>query len=152
MNKNKEGKRAAKLKKRVRVKKSVVGRGVFARKRFREEAVIGEVTGMVRDPDFESDYCMDLGKHAVLDPEGPFRFLNHSCNPNCQLMLWKSRKFNGRKIGRLWVETIRAVAAGDELTIDYAWPADAAIRCLCGAENCRGWVADEHESRSLSRH
>ena len=40
------------------------------------------------------------------------RFLNHSCAPNCDVVV---------EDARLWVETLRDVAAGEELTYDYAF-------------------------------
>ena len=42
-------------------------------------------------------------------------------------------------------EEIRAIAADEELLIDYSWPADAAIQCRCGAATCRGWICDPAE-------
>ena len=40
---------------------------------------------------------------------------------------------------------------GDELTIDYAWEAEAAIPCLCAAENCRGWIVAIEELHHVNR-
>ena len=132
----------AKLRKRVKVKMTKVGRGVFARRPIVADAVIGEIDGQIMNTDFESDYCMDLGGKAVLEPFPPFRFLNHSCEPNCELVLWKRRKGGGKKIPRLWLVATREIARGEELTIDYSWPEDVAVVCQCGSERCRGWVAE----------
>ncbi len=65
------------------------------------------------------------------------RFVNHSCEPNCDA-------FDDG--GRIFLETIRDVAAGDELTYDYRMrrprplPGDWARRyaCRCGTSRCRG--------------
>lgn len=151
MKTEKERKPTGKVKKRVKVKKTLVGRGVFARRGFSANDVIGEITGEIMDTDFESDYCMDLDGKAVLEPGWPFRFLNHSCEPNCQLLLWKHQKNRGQKTRRLWLKAARDLVAGEELTIDYAWPAEAAVPCLCGADSCRGWVVDEDELKRLRR-
>ncbi|MDR1485017.1 MAG: hypothetical protein LBT09_09360 [Planctomycetaceae bacterium] len=45
----------------------------------------------------------------------------------------------------IWVETLRDILPGEQLTIDYAWPAEKAIKCQCGCKKCRGWIvaADE---------
>jgi hypothetical protein len=139
------------VKERVAVKKCTVGRGVFARQEFAAETVIAEITGQIMGTEFESNYCMDLDGKAILEPSWPFRFLNHSCEPNCQLLLWKFQKVDGRRLQRLWLHAIRPVEVGEELTIDYAWPADAAVPCRCGAESCRGWVVDEAELSRLQR-
>jgi len=49
----------------------------------------------------------------------------------------------------IWVETTRDIMPGEELTIDYAWPADRAMKCLCGAKKCRGWIVDPAELEEL---
>ncbi len=141
----------AKLKKLVKVKKTQVGRGLFALQDFAEETVIGEIFGQVMGLDYESNYSMDLGGKALLEPAAPFRFLNHCCQPNSQLLLWKRRKVGDRKLYRIWLMAIRDITAGEELTIDYAWPEDAAMRCLCGAAKCRGWIVDPKELKVARR-
>ena len=75
-----------------------------------------------------------------MDPEPPFRYLNHSCEPNCALYYWEKKDEPC-----LYVETLRRVEADEELTIDYAWAAESAIPCLCGSANCRGWVVAKEE-------
>ena len=67
------------------------------------------------------------------------RFINHSCDPNCDAVV---------EDGRIWIETIRDIAPGEELAYDYAYVLDerhtpAAKRrypCNCGASNCRGTI------------
>ncbi|MES1213764.1 MAG: SET domain-containing protein, partial [Singulisphaera sp.] len=72
----------------VSVGRTKVGRGVFAARWFAQDQVIGEVEGeVIDDHDFtySSRYCMDLGDHRCLEPGEPFRYMNHSCQPNCEL-------------------------------------------------------------------
>ena len=67
------------------------------------------------------------------------RFINHSCDPNCDAVI---------DDGRIWIETIRDVGAGEELAYDYAYMLEerhspAAKRrfpCQCGAAICRGTI------------
>lgn len=67
------------------------------------------------------------------------RFINHSCDPNCDALIVD---------GHIWIETIRHVAIGEELAYDYAYVLEerhspAAKRrfpCHCGAESCRGTI------------
>ena len=67
------------------------------------------------------------------------RFINHSCDPNCDAVI---------EDGRIWIETISNVEVGEELAYDYAYILDerhtpAAKRrfpCHCGAANCRGTI------------
>jgi uncharacterized protein len=67
------------------------------------------------------------------------RFINHSCEPNCDAVIAD---------GRIWIETIREVAPGEELAYDYAYILEerhtpAAKRrypCNCGSGRCRGTI------------
>lgn len=124
----------------ISVRKTAVGRGLFAQANFAAETFLGEIMGEVRPNDHYSDYCIDMGGKALLEPDRPFRFLNHSCDPNCELIQWKAQRVDGVRLPRLWLKTLRDITAGDELTIDYAWSADQAIECMCGSTKCRGFV------------
>jgi len=67
------------------------------------------------------------------------RFINHSCDPNCDAVF---------DDGRIWIETIRDIVTGEELAYDYAYVLEerhtpAAKRrfpCHCGAATCRGTI------------
>lgn len=134
----------------VMVQETPLGLGVFAAAEFEASEMVGEMTGdVLDDPEYGSDYCVDLGEDSRLEPAAPFRFLNHSCEPNCELVLWKSRRKNGRRYARAWVQTCRPIRKGEELTIDYGWPADAAIPCRCHSRRCRGWIVHPDELDTL---
>jgi hypothetical protein len=49
----------------------------------------------------------------------------------------------------IWVETLRDILPGEELTIDYSWPASRAMPCACGSTKCRGWIVDPEELDEL---
>jgi len=65
------------------------------------------------------------------------RFINHSCEPNCESVIEK---------GRVFIDAIRSIEPGEELTYDYQIqrepddPADidSIFACRCGFEGCRG--------------
>jgi len=65
------------------------------------------------------------------------RFVNHGCDPNCESVI---------EGGRVFIEAIRAIAPGEELTYDYQIQRepgdppdiDTIFACRCGAEKCRG--------------
>ena len=67
------------------------------------------------------------------------RFVNHSCEPNCDAVI------DG---GRIWIDSIRDIVPGEELAYDYAYILDerhtpAAKRrfpCCCAAARCRGTI------------
>ncbi len=65
------------------------------------------------------------------EQESPDDLMNHSCDPN----LWMKDEVT--------LVARRGIAAGEELTVDYAvWEADeswiSAWRCRCGSDLCRG--------------
>jgi len=65
------------------------------------------------------------------------RFINHSCTPNCEAI---------EEEGRIFIETIRSVPLGGELTYDYNLVLEErhtpavkrAHACFCGTRKCRG--------------
>ncbi len=126
----------------VRVAPARFGVGVFSLKRFRAHELIGPIRGTVmEDPDYESDYCMELGENLALEPAAPFRYLNHSCHPNCELVEAEAQDVDDlAEVPKLWLEVLSEIAPGEQMTIDYRWPANAAIRCGCGCADCRGWI------------
>jgi uncharacterized protein len=74
---------------------------------------------------------IDVDENLVLAPDQLIHFCNHSCDPS----LWHRDAHT--------IVTRRAVAAGEELTIDYATQTthpDFEMDCNCGAANCRGRV------------
>jgi len=129
------------------------GTGVFATHFFEAGDTIAWVTGrMIDDPNYASLYCVEMGPSLSLEPDAPFRFLNHSCDPNCVFVsgVEDEEIEEGRISGvypeeMLGLDVIRTIYPGEQLTIDYQWPANFAIRCLCESDNCRGWVVDKSE-------
>lgn len=131
--------------KKVTVEPARHGLGVFAERRLSARAYVGRIRGeVVADPEHSSDYCMDLGGGLALEPAPPFRFLNHSCTPNCLLVLVQVEYEDGSPTeAEIWLEAERDIAPGEELTIDYGWPVESAMPCDCGSPNCRGWIVAE---------
>jgi hypothetical protein len=135
----------ASLARLLRIAETHVGRGVFALRRIASGTVLGEIHGTILDDHPEdSSYVMELPGGRLLDPAEPFRCVNHGCDPNCELFYWEAEPGETEE-ERLWMQTIRTIEAGEELLIDYSWPADAAIPCRCGAQGCRGWIVDPAE-------
>ncbi|MEE9385482.1 MAG: SET domain-containing protein-lysine N-methyltransferase [Nannocystaceae bacterium] len=132
---------------RVVVGKAATGKGAFAGRTFKKGDVVGRVRGeLTADPQRDPSYCMEMDSELFLIPRAPFRYLNHSCSPNCQLFMWDGQEPEADTGTRpLFVEALRGIKDGAELTIDYAWTACMAIRCRCGSRSCRGWVVDANE-------
>src|SRR5205807_712912 len=83
-------------------------------------------------------YGLEDGK-TVIDGEGWGAYLNHSCDPNCEVDEIK---------GRVWIFALRDISAGEELLWDYnLYDDEDPAPCHCGATNCRGtmysreWIA-----------
>ena len=73
----------------VRIDKTAYGFGVFAFAFIPQGTSIARVSGdIIHDPLYSSDYCIDAGDGKVLEPAPPFCYLNHSCEPNCELMVY----------------------------------------------------------------
>ena len=76
------------------------------------------------------------------------RFMNHSCNPNCQLQKWVV----GSQM-RIGIFTIKDVPEGAELSFDYKFEryGNEAQPCYCGEPNCTGYIGKEQsESSSMT--
>jgi SET domain-containing protein len=85
-------------------------------------------------------FLFDLGDSLVIDGGrggNSARWINHGCEPNCESI---------QTDNRIVVWSVRPIAAGDELFIDYALIAEAGLSederaghaCRCGATSCRG--------------
>ena len=124
------------------------GMGVFASKKIKGGMPVGKIEGEFHpDKKYDSEYCMSFNDGA-LEPEEPYRFVNHSCEPNCELVeLVVADQNSGKVFHELWIYSLKTIEEGQQLTLDYAWPYTDAIECQCGSPNCRGWIvaADEVE-------
>jgi SET domain-containing protein len=85
----------------------------------------------LRYADRNLTYLFGLGDgDRVIDGHCMAMFLNHSCDPNCE---------TDEIRGRIWIASIRNIAAGEELTYDYnLYDGDGDELCNCGAKTCRG--------------
>ncbi|TYI22904.1 hypothetical protein ES332_A06G132000v1 [Gossypium tomentosum] len=65
------------------------------------------------------------------------RFINHSCQPNCD-----TRKWTVLGEIRVGIFAKEDIPIGTELAYDYnfEWYGGAKVRCLCGALNCSGFL------------
>ena len=129
------------------VSSPIHGYGVVAARDFAVGDVIADVDGMLwRDADLADDrYALWLDDGFYLDMLDQTRWINHSCDPNAEI--------DGglRDDGTAWAQVmcIRAIRAGEEVTYDYAFIAELAEPCACGAKSCRGWIVDPEELPQL---
>jgi hypothetical protein len=139
--------------KRIQVRRSGVhGKGVFALQDLAEGETLIEYVGEV----ITWDEAQDRHPHDPNDPNHTFyfhvnedrvidalhggnssRWINHSCNPNCEA---------DEENERIFIKALRNIKAGEELSYDYGLIIDepytkklkAEYPCWCGHANCRG--------------
>ncbi|MBD3258014.1 SET domain-containing protein-lysine N-methyltransferase [candidate division GN15 bacterium] len=138
-----------------RVRNSPIqGKGVFAAKRIRPGRRIIEYVGerihpreeLKRYPDHLMDrhhtFLFAVDEKTTIDAAvggNDARFINHSCDPNCEAVDYD---------GHIWIEAIKNIQPGVELTYDYNFTSDSPpdeedltrYACRCGAEKCRGTI------------
>lgn len=114
----------------------IQGKGLFAGEPIAKGSVIQRINGEVRrkKPRSEREAMrimnwIGIGKETWIRTAGtPFRFINHSCQPNAAI------------IGTKTVIAIRPIKKDEELTIDYSMTdADEfwTMTCSCGSSRCR---------------
>ena len=130
----------------VRVLETHLGKAVYSVRPYPAGSVIGEITGRVFDDEgTASKYTFEYDE-KLLEPVAPFRFLNHSCAPNCYFEVLDMPATDDQPASRgLYLIAIDDIVSPQELTIDYNWPASHAIQCRCEQPECRGWVVAEDE-------
>lgn len=90
-------------------------------------------------------YLFGLGDgRIVIDGLCTAMFINHSCDANCETSEIR---------GRVWIKSIRTIAAGEEITYDYCLydGGDDEAICNCGAAKCRGTMYSQEEVRRRNR-
>jgi SET domain-containing protein len=151
---------------RIKVRRSGIhGRGVFAAERIRKGARIIEYTGRrlpwqeaedepPRDPaDPYHTFLFSLDNGDVIDAAvggNESRWINHSCDPNCETI---------EKDDRIFVHALRGLGPGEELFYDYKMvPSERRTKklekefaCSCGAAKCRGTLLEPIKKRRVSR-
>ena len=102
-------------------------------------------------PDMEIDGLtkfLGLSDGTGIDGTGWAALANHSCEPNCEL-----REETGRKQLHAWLYALRDIRCGEELVWDYRLDvrsrkeAFSLWACACGAETCRGTMANPDRLR-----
>jgi uncharacterized protein len=128
------------------------GLGVFALERIAAGARIVEYLGervshaeadrryQHKDPHDNHTFLFIVDARIVIDAGvggNEARFVNHACEPNCASVIERRRVF---------IDAIRAIEPGEELTYDYQIQReaddppdiDSIFACRCGFPGCRG--------------
>lgn len=148
------------------VKRSHIhNRGVFARQAIAKGSKIVEYLGekitkrvsheraLARDEKAKKNqgarvYIFELNKRYDLDgdiPHNPAKYINHSCEPNCEAVNLR---------GHIWIIAKRAIPAGEELSFNYGYGWDQCLEhpCYCKTAACLGYIVAPHLRRKLRLH
>lgn len=125
------------------VRSSIHGYGVIATRDFALGEVIAYCDGVPWHVDEERDdtYSLWITDELYFDMVDQTRYVNHSCDPNAEV------EADVGEDGQPWARmvAIKPIAEGEEITYDYAFPADLAEPCRCEAACCRGLIVDPDE-------
>jgi SET domain-containing protein len=133
-------------------KSGIHGRGVFALEDIAAGETLIEYVGEIiswkealrrhphdpNDPNHTFYFHIDDGRIIdALYGGNSSRWINHSCDPNCEA---------DEVEGRVFIKALRNIKAGEELNYDYGLVIDepytkklkAEYPCWCGSKNCRG--------------
>ncbi len=112
-----------------------LGHGICAVRSLGRGEVVMRAWGKVGRERTRHSIQIDREDHLTVETD--LRLVNHSCEPNCGLLI-------RLEIPTLELHTLRPIEVGEELTIDYATFEDDIQHmpgpCLCGAPSCRGQV------------
>ena len=155
---------------RIQVRKSGVhGKGVFSVAPIKKGEVLIEYKGEViswkealrrhphdpAQPNHTFYFHIDDGRVIDGNVKGnDARWINHSCEPNCEA---------DEVDGRVYIKALRNISAGEELNYDYGLIIDepytpkllSEFPCWCGSEQCRGTLLtpkdDEKKKKKKAR-
>lgn len=139
------------------------GRGGFARKDIKKGTRIIEYVGKKVskkeaekisnfqeelskiNKDIGAVYLFELNKKYDIDGNVPWnlaRYINHSCEPNCEIEISK---------GRIWIIAKRDIKKGEELSYDYGYDLKyyQDSICKCGSKKCVGYIVAEKHRKKL---
>lgn len=86
-----------------------------------------------------NEYIFNLNEELDLDGNvgwNPAKFINHSCDPNCEAELIDEH---------IWINSVRPIEKGEEVTFNYGydWEDYREHPCRCGTSKCVGYIVAE---------
>tara|TARA_Y100000588_G_C14125472_1_gene869201 strand:+ start:607 stop:1143 length:537 start_codon:yes stop_codon:yes gene_type:complete len=92
-------------------------------------------------------YIFELNKKYDIDgnvAENTARFINHSCNANCEPEILKKR---------IWLISTRKIKKGEELSYNYGFDLECyeEHECRCGSKKCVGYITAEENWPKLKK-
>lgn len=121
-------------------KSSTHGKGLFTKVSIKKGGFVAYIHGPIVSfktltPTISKNILdwIGVGRHSWIDTStSPFRFINHSCDPNTVI------------VGQRKVIALKNIEKEEELTMDYSLT-DAEEgwglkQCFCGAKTCRHFI------------
>jgi SET domain-containing protein len=145
------------------VQSKIHGRGVIATRDIPAGERLVEYVGEIITPGeadrrypFDEDsphhtFLFSVNSRKIIDAAhhgNVARWINHSCDPNCEALIEK---------GRVFIYSLRDIKKGEELVYDYWFVLDephtqkmkAIYPCRCGSKKCRGTIlADKRKAKA----
>lgn len=131
----------------LEVRQSAIhGTGGYARKDIPAGSMIIEYVGeridkaeSTRRCEADNEYIFTIDEAVDLDGKvswNPARFINHSCEPNCEAE-WDE--------GRIYINALRDIKQGEELSFNYGYDLEDFQEhiCKCGTPACIGYIVAE---------
>ena len=87
-------------------------------------------------------YVFELNTRYDIDGSVAYnhaRFINHSCNPNCEVEIINNK---------IWILSIKNIKKGEELSYDYGYSYDSDYKsypCKCKSNNCVGFILKKED-------
>ena len=140
-------------------KSAIHGNGMFAVKPLKKGDRLIEYIGKLRthaqvdkddsgDVDSGHTFLFTLNDKYVIDANyggNEARWMNHSCDPNCEAVT-EEHDGKDRRKDRVFIEAIRGIEPGEELSYNYGITLEErhtprlkdVWECRCGSKTCTG--------------
>ncbi|MBU2562149.1 MAG: SET domain-containing protein [Nanoarchaeota archaeon] len=114
------------------------GKGLFAKRLIKKGSIVFHFDGKIGDDAHTNPESLQIDEDKFLESTAGFdNFLNHSCEPNCNID-WEN----------LNLVALRNIQIGEELSFDYNTAEydlinmveNCSFKCNCGSKNCIGKV------------
>ena len=92
---------------------------------------------------------MSIGPDQLIDATdkgNASRFINHSCDPNCEIQRWTTGSTTS-----VGIFANRDILEGEELTFDYQFErvGNTTMPCFCGSPKCRKVLGKNKELANI---
>ena len=113
-----------------------------SKKREKEQEEIAK-----KDNRMGAIYTFELDENFDIDgniPENTAKYINHSCNPNCETDIIDDH---------IWIISIKDIKKGEELTYDYCFDLENFEKypCRCNTGKCAGYIVDEEYREEVKK-